>query len=310
MIVTVTMNPAIDKTAEVDEFIVGGLNRLQNTMINPGGKGINVSKTIQHLGGESIAMGFVAGASGRYIVDALNDYHIKNNMIEVVGNTRTNLKILNSKMKLTELNEEGPIITKEALDLLCNQIIQCVNQDDIVVLSGSVPSTVTKDIYAEIIHKVKQKDVKVILDADGDLFKNSVVEVPTIIKPNRYELCQYFKIDENCSLEELLNKGKLFLDAGIEMIVISMGSDGAVFMNNDHTAIVKGLKVEAHSSVGAGDAMVAGIAYALERKFSFDDLIKLSVATSAGAVMTKGTQPADRKIVDDLMKKVQIQKIK
>lgn len=306
MIITVTMNPAIDKTAVVDELVVGGLNRLEQTMMNAGGKGINVSKTIQALGGESLATGFIAGTNGAFIKESLDQLSIDNDMVEVAGNTRVNLKVLNKDMDLTELNEEGPYIDEAALHALVDKIVKHACKDDYVVLSGSVPGSVPKDIYAKLIKQLKQNKIKVILDADGDLFAHAIEEVPNVIKPNKYELCKYSEISEDCKNDEIVKLGKTLLDKGMQLITISMGKEGALFIDSEHTAIVKGLKVDAHSSVGAGDAMVAAIAYGLEQELSFEELVKLAVATSAGAVMTKGTQPASEEQVRELMKEVEI----
>ena len=306
MIITVTMNPAIDKTAVVDELVVGGLNRLEQTMMNAGGKGINVSKTIQALGGESLATGFIAGSNGSFIKESLDQLSIDNDMVEVAGNTRVNLKVLNKDMDLTELNEEGPYIDEVALRALVDKIVKHASKNDYVVLSGSVPGSVPKDIYAKLIKQLKQNKIKVILDADGDLFAHAIEEVPNVIKPNKYELCKYYEISEDCKNDEIVKLGKALLDKGMQLIAISMGKEGALFIDSEHTAIVKGLKVDAHSSVGAGDAMVAAIAYGLEQELSFEKLVKLAVATSAGAVMTKGTQPASKEQVRELMKEVEI----
>ena len=306
MIITVTMNPAIDKTAVVEKLIVGGLNRLQQTMTNAGGKGINVSKTIQALHGKSLATGFIAGENGAFIEKVLNQLSIANDMVVVEGNTRVNLKVLNKDMELTELNEEGPYIDEQALERLVQKIMKHASKDDYVVLSGSVPTSVSKDIYAKLIRQLKQNDIKVILDADGGLFAQAIEEIPNVIKPNKYELCKYYKISEDCDNKEIIQLGTALLDKGVQLIAISMGKEGAIFMDTNHTAIVKGLNVNTHSSVGAGDAMVGAIAYAIEQNLSFEEVVRLAVATSAGAVMTKGTQPASKEQVERLMKEVEI----
>jgi len=306
MIITVTMNPAVDKTAEVEELVVGGLNRLQNIVMNAGGKGINVSKTIKELGGKSLATGFIAGTNGAYIKETLDTLLIANDMVEVEGNTRVNLKVLNKDKQLTELNEDGPYIDDYALVSLINKIVNHATKNDYVILSGSVPKSVPKDIYAKLIRHLKTKNINIILDADGDAFASAVEEVPSVIKPNKYEICKYFNVSEDCSDQKLIELGKSLLAKGMELIVISNGKAGAFFINKNYTAMVKGLKVHAHSSVGAGDAMVAAIAYGLEQALPFDELIKLAVATSAGAVMSIGTNPASKQQVEKLMKEVEI----
>lgn len=309
MIITVTMNPAIDKTALIKKFTVGGLNRLTNPISDMGGKGINVSKAIKALGGESLCTGFIAGENGQWIIQQLENMNIQHDFIKVEGNTRVNLKILDESMTLTELNEVGQKISKEDLELLIHKLNKLTQKDDIVILAGSVPLGIKHDIYAKMINDLKKKEVKVILDADGDLFKEGIEACPFLIKPNKYELCQYFNLNQNCSNDELIEKAKTLLTKGIQVIVISLGSKGAIFLTNHQTIFVKGINVKAHSAVGAGDSMVGAIAYGLSQNFDLDPLIRLAVATSAGAVMSEGTKPPTRDVVDSLVSLVKIESI-
>ena len=157
MILTVTFNPAIDKTAEVDVMIPGGLNRLKNVMQDAGGKGVNVSKTIHALQGKSIATGFLAGSAGEYIQKVLNELVIENDFVWVEGMTRTNLKVLDHDMELTELNEAGPVITETEIKRLKEKILSLIQPDDLVVLSGNVSAGVRNNIYRELIDIVSSR---------------------------------------------------------------------------------------------------------------------------------------------------------
>lgn len=306
MIITITLNPAIDKTATVEELIPNGLNRLENVMINAGGKGVNVSKTINAIGGQSVALGFVAGSTGQYIEQVLDEHHIHHDFVHVDGITRTNLKVLNKNMELTELNEVGPEIKQTQIEALKHRLQSNVDKDDIVVFSGSAPRGVDKSIYFELGTIAKSSHARVILDADGELFKKGLKAEPDVIKPNKYELCQYFNVSEDITDGEMLNLAKSLLKDGIKMIVISMGKDGAYFVDRNHVAKVDALHIKAHSSVGAGDAMVAALAYAMEKNYDLRKTIRLAVACSAGAVMTKGTNPANSETVMKLMDQVEI----
>ncbi|MCR0327070.1 1-phosphofructokinase [[Clostridium] innocuum] len=309
MILTVTFNPAIDKTAEVDVLIPQGLNRLKNVMQDAGGKGVNVSKTIQALHGKSIATGFLAGSAGEYIQKVLDELHIENDFVWVEGMTRTNLKVLDHDMELTELNEAGPVITETEIKQLKEKILSLIKPDDLVVLSGNVSYGVRKNIYRELIELVKQQGAHVVLDADGELFAEGIQAKPYVIKPNKYELATYFGISQECSNEEIISLARTLLNDECRLVVVSMGKEGSIFLSNAGIYQAEALHIQAHSSVGAGDAMVAAIAYALEQNYDMEQLIALAVACSAGAVMTKGTQPADQAVVDTLMKQVVIQKL-
>jgi len=309
MIITVTLNPAIDKTAQVDTMVCNGLNRLDHVLLDVGGKGINVSKAIKSLGGESICSGFIAGENGKWIENQLESLGLKYDFKEVPGNTRMNLKVLDKDMNLTELNEVGVSINEDDLEDFKKKLLASVKENDIVVLAGSAPMGVPKDIYKDLIQLLKEKGALVILDADGDLFTNGIEAGPYLIKPNKYELCKYFQLSEDISDETLIENAKKLLDKGIEYVVISLGSKGAIFITKDQVARVPGLKIEAHSAVGAGDSMVGALAYSIEQKYEFVRLIKWAVATSAGAVMTKGTKAPSLDIIEKLEKEVKIEMI-
>ena len=308
MIVTVTMNPAIDKTVEIDTLCPGGLNRIQRVEYDAGGKGINVSKTIKVLGGESIAVGFLGGNSGRTIENVLNQKGIRNDFVWVEQETRTNTKVFEKSGELTELNEPGPVISPEQSQELLNKISAYASEGTLVILAGSIPSGVDSDIYAQIIRMVHEKGGKVLLDADGKLFRQALKAVPDIIKPNRVELEEYMGIDYRASEKELLDAAEKFLESGIETIAVSMGKSGAMFVRDGYQVKCPALSVKSHSTVGAGDAMVAALAYAWDQKLGSEDTVKLCMATSAGAVTTVGTKPPSREVVDELINQVVIQR--
>lgn len=275
MIITLTMNPAIDKTAELATLQVGELNRLQNVMMDAGGKGINVSKTIKNLAGNSIAYGLIAGNSGSFIENELDQLDIKHDFIRIKGNTRTNLKVLDKDKILTELNESGPTPSSVDLELLKSKIFDKLNKDDILVISGSVPLNVPAHYYYDLIQLAHQKQAKVILDADGPLFKEGVKAKPMIIKPNKFELCQYYHVNEDIDDEEVVKLARKFISDGVEIVVVSMGCKGAIFVSETQAMKVNALRIKAHSSVGAGDAMVAAIAYSLDNEYNLENLVKL-----------------------------------
>lgn len=309
MIVTVTMNPAIDKTVEVDLMEKGGLNRINHVELDAGGKGINVSKTIHELGGSSIVTGFIAGNTGKIIQNVMDEWKIQSDFIEVAGETRTNTKVFEKSGDLTELNEPGPEISEKDIQALQDKLMGYAKEDTLFVLAGSVPRGVDKDIYKKIIEMVHKKGAKVLLDADGELFTRALEAGPDIIKPNRVELEQYAKMDYIASEQDLLRIARNLMDGGIESVVVSMGKSGALFLRKDFQAKCQGLSVKAHSTVGAGDAMVAALSYAWDEGMGAEDTVKLCMAVSAGAVTTIGTKPPTREVVDSLIEQVVIEEI-
>ncbi|MFI3171427.1 MAG: 1-phosphofructokinase [Eubacteriales bacterium] len=306
MIVTVTMNPAIDKTIDVESLQVGKLNRIKRVEQDAGGKGINVSKTIQALGGESIATGFLGGSAGKMIENVLQTMGITTDFVHVDGETRTNTKVIDANSELTELNEPGVVITEAQLQKLMQKLEAYASENTLIVLAGSLPAGVPKDTYAVLIEMLHKKGAKVLLDADGELFRNGIEAGPDMIKPNRDELSEYAGIVGKATDEDLLVIAKTFQDKGIETVAISMGSEGAMMIQGNRKVKCPVLKIKAHSAVGAGDAMVAAMAYSWQQELEFEEMVKLCLATSAGAVTTIGTKPPTMEVVEELKKQVEI----
>lgn len=309
MIVTVTMNPAIDKTVKLKTFVHGGLNRVENIIMDAGGKGINVSKTIKALGGDSIATGFIGGNNGIAITNMLDNDNINTDFVTVDGETRINTKIAEADGKLTELNETGPEICEEEVRKLVERLVQYANDGTWFVLSGSVPVGVPKTIYGDIIRKVHEKGAKVFLDADGELFSQSLSAKPDVIKPNRVELEKYIGAEHSLNEEELLNAGHSLLEQGIGTVIISLGHEGALFLTRGQTLKCPAISVDVQSTVGAGDALVAAFTYGMHIGEDFKTCAKLGIATSAGAVSTEGTKPPTRQKVDELFRLVESEKL-
>lgn len=309
MIITVTMNPAIDKTVEIDQLLPGGLNRIRKVEYDAGGKGINVSKTIRELGGTSIATGFLGGNAGKTIQSVLDKKEIGNDFIQVDGETRTNTKVFEKNGAVTELNEPGPVISEDQIHALLQKLEDYADDHTLFVLAGSIPAGVDRNIYAEITRLVHKKGAKVLLDADGELFRNSLEAVPDIIKPNRVELEEYAGFDYRASQEELLNLARKIRQKGIGTVAVSMGKSGAMLVKDGYEVRCPALSVKAHSTVGAGDAMVAALAYSWDQGLDDDALTRLCIAASAGAVTTIGTKPPTRELVDQLAEQVIIERI-
>lgn len=302
MITTVTFNPAVDKTAQVDELIPGGLNRLKNVRQDAGGKGINVSKTLKAIGEDSTATGFIGGSAGQFIKNRLDELNIDNVFIQVDGDTRTNLKVLDKDMNLTELNEAGPECTSEDLDKMAELL---TDRSGILVLCGNTGPGVSKNIYRTLAEKAHANGLQVIMDADGELFREGIQAHPDVIKPNRFELAQFFgKSEDEMDAATMIELARTFIDEGVKLVVISMGIEGGLFVTKDRALQAPALKIPFQSAVGAGDAMVAALAYSLKHDLDLEQTLTLAVALSAGACMTEGTQPADAATVEKLKQEV------
>lgn len=309
MVLTITLNPAIDKTIELEKLVPRRLNKVLCTHQDVGGKGINVSRVLKVLGTDSLALGFIAGQSGKIIEDKLKMMDIETAFVEIEGETRTNLKIFDQYDKeITEINEAGASATEEDLKSLIGVLSNKTRQDTIVVLSGSAPKSLGDDVYEKLTSQSKALGAKVFLDVDGEWFRQGIKAKPNFIKPNRSELEQYFGtiIDNEKKMVEAI---QYFLAFGVEYVFVTLGTEGAYFGSNASIYKMEPLVVDAHSSVGAGDAFVGAIVHAIFSKLDVESMLKLAVATSAGAVTTIGTNPASHEWIKAHLDKVILKKI-
>ncbi len=290
MIKTVTMNPAVDKTVEIDDFSLGTLNRISSVRLDAGGKGINVSKTIKALGGKSLATGILAGRNGDYIKNCLDQMDIANDFLFVKGETRTNIKVVDRvNNQNTDINEPGLDVSQEDLRLVENKVFQGIDMISILVLSGSVPSNTPKGLYKEWIERAQKSDTKVLLDSDGELLREGIKARPFLVKPNIDELERLLGRKLG-SVAVVAEAARSITGSGVEIVAVSLGSEGAVFVDRHKAIHAEGLSVDVKSTVGAGDAMVAALALSFSRGFDIEKAVALSVAASAAKVATHGTQ--------------------
>ena len=306
MIYTVTLNPAMDKTAQAPGFALDAVTRITELRLDPGGKGINVSKVIAKLGGQSTALAILGGGTGRAIQRMLAEQGIDVVAFEVEGETRTNLKVIDPVGgSHTDINEPGPVVSQETLDGMLADLAGRIQAGDIVVLSGSLPQGAPADTYRSWTRTLKDAGAKVFLDVDGDKLVAGLEAKPYLVKPNEIELGAILgrKLDDDAKVAEA---ARSLVADGIEHVVVSMGGAGAVFATADR--VVRGVspKVPVGSTVGAGDSVVAALAYAEERGMSLEDTVRLSMATGSANVMESGTQAAERSVVDSLVDKVEI----
>lgn len=305
MIITVTLNPAIDKTIEIKNFEVGKLNRIETVRLDAGGKGINVSKVIKSLGGDSKATGFLGRENSSFITEYLDRSNIKNEFVFVNGMTRTNLKVFDSVNKtVTEINEPGPYVEDNEVKQLERFLVDTVRHGDIVVLTGSVPKNVDKGIYGRLIKLLKQNGAKTILDAEGNLLREGIKEGPYLIKPNLFEL-EGLLGHRITGIKEAESFAKsLIKDYNIKIAVVSLGDKGAIFVDQFQSIFTHGLEVDTKSTVGAGDAMVAALAFSIEKKLNLNKAITMSMAAATANTMVNGTQPAALDTIEMIEKKI------
>lgn len=309
MILSVTLNPCIDKTIYLDRFETGSCNRVKNTRIDLSGKGLNVSTVLNHLREDTLCMGLNFRNNGHVLDQELTRRGLQHHFISANGSIRTNIKLFDQSCQvMTEINEAGPLVPASALDKLIDEIDVRLDHAHILVLSGSIPPGVPADIYQRLIRMAHKKDVKTVLDAAGEPFLLGLQEKPFLIKPNSLEFEQAFK-KELKSGKGPLEVARDLVDGGIPYLCISMGADGALLLDHEHAYRARPLPVEAIGLTGAGDSMVAGMCYALRRRLGTEDMLRYAMAAAGGSVRQEGTLLASESDVRELLPQVEIERI-
>lgn len=306
MIITVTLNPAVDKTAISPGFSVDHVNRLGGIRLDAGGKGINASKVIQKLGGVSIAMGFLGGATGTFVERSLEEMGIDVDFVRVPGETRTNLKVVDPvNGTYTDLNEPGPEIDAAAVTEFETLLLSRAAPGDTVLLAGSVPAGMPDNIYAVWTNRLKSRGVCVAADLDGERLRQVIAEKPWLIKPNDEELRQLLKLPD-MEISTLAAAAEALCRDGVENVVVSLGARGALFAGKEGILLAKGPKVTVKSTVGAGDTVTAAMIFAHESGISLPEAARLAVGAATAKVTREGSSPPKREEIECYARQVRV----
>ncbi|WP_026671672.1 1-phosphofructokinase [Alkalihalobacterium bogoriense] len=299
MIYTVTLNPSIDYIVFSDIHL-GELNRSKKEMKNPGGKGINVSRVLKQLGVNTTATGFLGGFTGEFIKQKLQEEQIKTDFIEIQEDTRINIKL--KGIQETEINGSSPFIERSKHEELVSKISK-VSEQDIIVLGGSVPASLPLNIYQTISQKGKERKAKIVLDASGEAFIHGLEEQPFLIKPNHHELGELFGVTIS-SVKEAIPFGKTLLDKGIENIIVSFASKGALFMSQTSCYIANVPRGIVRNSVGAGDSVVAGFLETYTKTKDVKEAFRNGVAAGSASAFSEGF--CTKEEIEKLKKEIEI----
>ena len=285
MIYTVTFNPSLDYIVSVEDFKLGLTNRTGSELLLPGGKGINVSTVLMNLGIESTALGFIAGFTGDEVVRRLEQMGVKNGFIRIPdGFTRINLKL--KSIDGTEINGQGPEICEEKVEDLMVQLDE-LSEGDVLFLSGSIPASMPSDAYQKIMERLKDKAVRIVVDATQDLLMNVLPYHPFLIKPNNHELGDIFGVQLN-TRKDVIPYGKKLQEMGAQNVLISMAGEGAVLIAADgrifDAPAPKGVLV---NGVGAGDSMVAGFMAGWMEKKDYEYAFHMGVAAGSASAFSE-----------------------
>lgn len=304
MIYTLTLNPALDYYITFKNFVEGNLNIPLETYKLPGGKGINVSKILKNYNEDSVCLGFLGGFTGQFIKEELEKDKIKTDFIKVSEDTRINIKMNNNGLE-SEIAGTSPKIDEKNLKELLKYFSDNLKNEDILVLSGSVPGSLPIEIYRDII-EILPEGVKVILDTRGPAFEKALKKGVFLIKPNKDEINEFFNSNLETE-EELIEAGKKLQLLGAKNVLISLGAKGSIFISEKNTyksGVPAGNLI---SSNGSGDSMIGGFIYGLSNGMELEECYKYGIASGSATAFSKGLATFEK--TKSLLNKIRIEKI-
>jgi 1-phosphofructokinase len=282
LIYTLTLNPSIDYYMSIDNIAVGEVNRSSGESLAFGGKGINVSRMLKNLGGQSRAVAVVgSGCMSEVLVNELKAEGLNIVPVYANGDTRINVKLKSSVSDITELNGIGVNATEATVREVFSTLSEA-EKGDIAVLSGSICQGVPKNIYQDLVGELNSRGVLTVVDADGDALANAVKAKPYLIKPNRSEL-ERLTGKKFETVDDVISTAQGIVQAGVKNVLVSMGADGAVLVNYE-IYFMPVHRVDGGNTVGAGDSLLAGFVYGMEKGMSPYSCLSFAVACARSRV--------------------------
>jgi len=306
MIYTLSLNPALDRELTVPAFTFDKVVRASTVRVDCGGKGFNVSRALAALGVESIALGFVGGATGERLTVGLAELGIHTDFAQVAGETRTNISIVTEDhAHYLKVNDPGPTITTAEQTALLQKIRALAQPGDWWVLAGSLPPGVPTTFYAEVIRLVQSAGAQAVLDTSGEPLRAGCAARPFLVKPNAAEASELTGTRVTSPEEAREAIGKIH-PLGVQNVVISLGRAGALYSDGKNIWQAKPPAVDERNPIGAGDALVAGLVWGLSHDYSGPEVLRWGVACGAAAATLEGTAMGPRSLVESLAQKVRL----
>lgn len=309
MIATVTLNPAVDKTYTCTRFLPGQVNRMDSVRNLAGGKGVNVAKVLRQYEYPVRTLGLLGGYSGELIRDHVTDIGAECRFTPVAGETRCSVNILSQDGYVTELLEPGPEITEEEIRCFLADYEKGITDCELVILSGSVPGSVSPGIYHDLIHRAAKREKKVLLDTSGIFLRESIGAKPFMIKPNIKEL-EFLTDRKIQGLREIAEAAVSVNEKGIAHVLVSMGAKGILYVKEGKILRAKAPGVHALNTVGCGDSVVAAFAMAYQRGMDDEEMLKFCVGISAANAATLENGVIPMTLAGELMEKAEVESIR
>lgn len=305
---TITLNPAIDQTLVIPSFAAGQVNRVASTHSKPGGKGVNVAATLADHGLKTAVTGFLGSENAGIFESFFNRLKIADFFLRAPGSTRIGLKIVDPTLgKTTDINFPGIELTASDFKKLLARV-QELADGAWFVLSGSLPPGVPASVYCDLGTILKSAGCSVALDTSGEAFRLGIESTPNFVKPNRHELAAFVghPLPDRASV---CHEARELLRRGIELVVVSMDEEGALFITKEEALCARPPGVKVNSTVGAGDAMVAGIIAAQLRGLALDDCARMATAFSLDLLTRQPADPASPSRVAEWRESVVIEPV-
>ena len=306
MILTICPNPCIDYTIEVENLLVGRLSRIENKIEQFAGKALNTAIGVSRLGESVTASGFMFDKGSRAFINYLERENVKCNFVVNKGSLRVNIKVIDSKSMLTELNDSGEMVTAQKQKELLELVKNISTGVDVTVISGSLPTGVKPEYYHEL---VKASNGKVIIDCEKDNLKSAISAGVYMVKPNLYEL-ESFTGDTYRSYQDMLKGCQKMLDAGASKVLLSLGIRGAILTDGTNSFYCHSENVAVNSTVGAGDSMVAAASIGIKNGFSDEEILRTAVSAGTASVITQGTSLFTKDKFEEIYKKLKVTKMR
>lgn len=312
MILSVTLNAAVDQIFFIDGLQAHDTNRVREVQTDAGGKGINLSRIVGELGGSSVATGFLAGSTGAYIRSVLDQKGIPHDFVIVPGETRINLSVESGDGPPTTFNQRGPEIVREAWAELCGKLATRAREAEWVAFGGSLPPGVTAEAFVELGQIARDAGAKVLIDADGEPMRQAMAWGPDLIKPNRAEAERLLGHDlpdrgaEERALAELLDQLRTAGSAD-PAVILSLGGDGALLGRPEGAWFAPAVPIKVRSTIGSGDSLLGGLLAARQRGDDWPTALSWGAAAGAATATTDGTHIGQHADIWALQPQVHVQ---
>ncbi|MCS6845270.1 MAG: 1-phosphofructokinase [Caldilineales bacterium] len=308
MLYTVTLNPAVDRELTVPELRLDTVLRATAWRVDYGGKGFNVARMLQALGTPAVALALAGGYSGRLLYDGLRSLGIAAEFIWTEGETRTNVSIVSqADGRHIKVNEPGPVLDPAVVEMVLGRVTELARPGDWWVLAGSLPPGLPAETYARLIERIHEAGGRAVLDTSGPALAHGCRARPYLVKPNAEELQQLTGLPV-ATADEVVRAAQAVQAEGVAHVVVSLGKAGAVALSGAGAWLARSPSIHQMNPVGAGDAMVAGLVWALNRGEDLGEALRWGVACGAAAASLPGTAMGDRGLVERLYREASVER--